>query len=262
MFKYERHRSDKAEYLYHQFDTNLCFQPHLHRSFEFVYVEEGEIEVQIGNCRHILKGGYAALILPGQIHAYHTAEFSRSYLCVFSYDFVYDFYSSIIGKFSPNPIFRLETPYCIALLNTPGINRFRIKEALYSIVGQFLSNCTLQNIENNEINILENAVSFIQEHFCEPVTLKDLSNALGYHYNYLSAYLNEQLGMHFSDFINLYRIDYACELLEQSDLTITQIAYKCGFNTIRSFNRNFKKIRNFSPQDYRKIKRSTESNLL
>ena len=69
MFHYEQHRSDKSEYLYHQFDNNLCFQSHLHRSLEFIYVEEGELEMQINGHRYVLTGGRCALILPGQIQA-------------------------------------------------------------------------------------------------------------------------------------------------------------------------------------------------
>lgn len=258
MFHYERHRSDKAEYLYHQFDTDLSFPPHFHRSLEFVYVEEGEMELQIGGRRHVLRGEgeNAALILPAQLHTYSTTRHSKSYLCVFSGDFVYDFYSGVIGKFAPSPVFRLESPNIIALLNTPSVNRYRIKEALYSIVGQFSSQCALENTGDGEANLLERAVSFVQEHFCEPITLKDLSGALGYHYNYLSAYLGEQLGMNFSSFVNLYRVDYACDLLRQNNLPITQIAYRCGFETIRSFNRNFQKVKKTTPQQFRKSLRT------
>ncbi len=257
MFVYENKWSDN-EGMTNHFNFDLSFPSHLHRSMEFVYVEEGEMEVQIGGHRHTLGAGDCALVLPGQIHSYYTAKASYSYLCIFSCDYVYDFYSNVVGKFSPNPTFRLEDLSCIATLTTPGINRYLIKAMLYSIVGQFSSNCSLLNVEDlNEGNVLEKAIVYVQEHFCEPLSLKELAEALGYHYNYLSAYLNEQLGMHFSAFVNLYRIDYACDLLSHSDLAVTEIATRCGFDTVRSFNRNFLKVQNTTPQEYRRKRAAT-----
>lgn len=254
MFSYERNRSEDTEYLYHQFDTNLNFHLHLHRSFEFIYVEEGFLELEVGGRAFSLGPNCAALILPWQLHTYTTPEFSRSYLCVFSCDFVYDFYTQIRGKEAEDPIFLLEDAGAIAMLSAPGLNRFRVKSVLYSLVGQFLAQCPLVAASHEGAELLERTIGYVQEHFCEPLSLRSLAAALGYHYNYLSAYLNERLGMHFSALVNQYRVDHACELLEQSELSMTEIAERCGFETIRSFNRNFARFRGSSPMAYRKAR--------
>ena len=252
MFIYERKWLER-EGLTNHFNYDLCFPAHLHRSMELVYVEEGEMDVVINERKHTLAAGECALVLPGQVHSYYTAKNSYSYLCIFSCDFVYDFFTSIAGKYSPNPVFRLDDLNCIAILNTPGINRYQIKAMLYTIVGQFSSNCSLLNLEGGEeSNILERVLVYVQDHFNEPLSLKMLAETLGYHYNYLSTYLNDQLGMHFSDLVNQYRIDFACDLLCQSDTTITAIATRCGFDTVRTFNRNFQKVLGTTPHEYRR----------
>ena len=57
--------------------------------------------------------------------------------------------------------------------------------------------------------------------------------------------------MDFASFVNKYRIQFACELLKNSDEDVTQIAMKCGFSTIRNFNRVFKNETGQTPKDYR-----------
>jgi AraC-like DNA-binding protein len=57
----------------------------------------------------------------------------------------------------------------------------------------------------------------------------------------------------YSDFIIELRISYTCQLLKDSNLTITQIAFDAGFNNISYFNRTFKKSKGISPRDYRKM---------
>lgn len=62
--------------------------------------------------------------------------------------------------------------------------------------------------------------------------------------------------MDFASFVNKYRIQFACELLKNSDEDVTQIAMKCGFSTIRNFNRVFKNETGQMPKDYRSANNS------
>ncbi len=91
MIDFENHRSDKIEYIYNQNDINLNFQKHTHRSFEVTFVSDGALECEIEENVFELNAGQAILILPGQIHSYKTRQYSKSYLCVFSNDWVHSF---------------------------------------------------------------------------------------------------------------------------------------------------------------------------
>jgi len=57
--------------------------------------------------------------------------------------------------------------------------------------------------------------------------------------------------VNFKTYVNTLRLASACSLLKESDLTITDIAYKCGFNGIRNFNALFKKHMEKTPSQYR-----------
>ncbi|MDE6659379.1 MAG: AraC family transcriptional regulator, partial [Eubacterium sp.] len=121
---------------------------------------------------------------------------------------------------------------------------------LYNIAGQFINNCKLTNTTDENLELLEQIISYTQRHFSEQVSLKQLAKKLGYHYNYISSYINENLGTNFRTLVNMFRIDYACELLTKKEHTVTEISQKCGYDNVRSFNRSFKCLQNCTPSEY------------
>ncbi len=83
------------------------------------------------------------------------------------------------------------------------------------------------------------------------ITLEELSNRLNYSKAYICSIVKKIYGTTFSSLVNRLRIDDACKLLQDTNMTVSQIATKCGFNNIEYFNRTFKKINQCSPTDYR-----------
>ena len=55
-----------------------------------------------------------------------------------------------------------------------------------------------------------------------------------------------------SDFVNLVRINRACQLLMESDKLITHICYEVGFNNVANFNRRFLEIKGMTPSEFRR----------
>jgi len=56
----------------------------------------------------------------------------------------------------------------------------------------------------------------------------------------------------FVEYLNIVKIGHACRLLGEKDQNVVEIAYQCGYNTLANFNRQFKKIKNMTPSEYRK----------
>lgn len=82
--------------------------------------------------------------------------------------------------------------------------------------------------------------------------VSDIATEIGTNRTYVSAFFNKEAGCTFYDYVNKYRIDYACNLLLNSEENIVQIAEKSGFNCSQSFIRVFSKIKGTSPTKYRK----------
>lgn len=253
MLLYETDHSQKREYVVVHANTNINFQNHLHRSFEFICVRTGSLELRIGVNHYTLQAGQAALIFPCQVHAYHTQDHSTSQLCIFSEDLVPDFSRMIRGMRVQSPVFPVDPEEAAQLMHCCRESPFSLKASLYRIAHLFISHCPLLPADHPEDPaLLERIIDFVQTHFQEKLTLHDLAQALGYHYNYLSGYISQHLGLHFCAFVNLYRADYACELLRQPELSVSAVAQQCGFDTIRSFNRNFLRFQGCTPQAFRR----------
>ena len=92
--------------------------------------------------------------------------------------------------------------------------------------------------------------------FLDPdLTIHYISNSLDIPVRELSVLINHQLGQHFYDFVNAYRIENAMEILKDSsknEVTILEILYAVGFNSKSSFNTAFKKHTENTPTAYRK----------
>ena len=90
--------------------------------------------------------------------------------------------------------------------------------------------------------------------------IEDLAIQVAMPVHVLSAFLNEKLGVTFSDFINKYRLDEfkkRAESKEYEHLTLLGLAFDVGFNSKSSFNRIFKKHTGQTPSKYNSGKRST-----
>lgn len=88
-----------------------------------------------------------------------------------------------------------------------------------------------------------------QQLYLKPdIKINELALQVGTCRTYLSAYLNQELGVSFSDYINRQRIEYAKGLMAQSpDLSIAEVATSSGFASVTSFVRNYKKFLGKAP---------------
>lgn len=85
------------------------------------------------------------------------------------------------------------------------------------------------------------------------LTLKDVAEQLHIHPNYVSQVINEHLNRNFYDFVNEYRVEEFKEKVKKSEhqyITITALAFDCGFNSKSSFNTFFKKVTGITPIKY------------
>lgn len=112
---------------------------------------------------------------------------------------------------------------------------------------------------NNRINEqIEQLKSFMktEEPFLDPsLTIKSLSERIDIPHRDLSILINQELGQHFFDFINVYRIEKAMSILKDPSKkrhTVLEILYEVGFNSKSSFNTAFKKYTGKTPTAFRK----------
>lgn len=101
-------------------------------------------------------------------------------------------------------------------------------------------------------NGIDRVIRYIENFYMQDISLDKLSKISGYDKYYLSKLFHECTNNRLSDYINNCRINATTSMLSENKYTITEIAYKCGFQSIATFNRVFKKIIGVSPSEYNK----------
>lgn len=118
---------------------------------------------------------------------------------------------------------------------------------------RLLSSTQMQSMDSDsqldQINVI---LSRISENLSEPIFAADLARELSMSESAFSRFFRRATGNTFTDFVNHVRISRACQLLMESNLLITHIAYQVGFNNIANFNRRFLDIKGMTPSDYRR----------
>jgi AraC-like DNA-binding protein/mannose-6-phosphate isomerase-like protein (cupin superfamily) len=96
------------------------------------------------------------------------------------------------------------------------------------------------------------AISYMESHYHENLNLEDLANIAYMSPSYFSSMLRLIKGKSYIEFLSAIRMQEAMVLLRGSDLNITEIALRVGYNHISHFNRMFKKHTGVTPRDFRK----------
>ncbi len=248
-------------------EDGLDFLPHLHAQLELLYVEEGEIEITVNGCTHLMKKGGLCVLFPNSVHSYHTPPQERMncIIVILNLALAGDFINTLL-KFHPKDPFinrenlHKDVPYAIDTLceeythvgNQPVCTPI-CKAYIQIIISRLLQQVELvTNTDVNYFDIIFDIINYINENYMQPISLNDMSRALGVGKYHLSRVFSDKINVSFSDYINGIRVSWARNMLLNTNKNITQIAYDCGFQSIRTFNRAFSKVYFISPRDFRK----------
>lgn len=98
---------------------------------------------------------------------------------------------------------------------------------------------------------IANAIAYIESHYQETLSIKDVCKSLLISESYLTKLFKENTNYSFVDFLTNYRMKKACELLKNPDVKIYIIADQVGYRDQRYFSVLFKKIVGLTPKQFR-----------
>lgn len=131
-----------------------------------------------------------------------------------------------------------------------------VEEAIASVEA-FLRNLEAAGIENGAADDkLQRLLAYIDEHYSEPLRLSTLSEHFHFHPSYLSEYFSTHHAEGFSEYLNKTRINKARDMLQDAELTISEIGAKVGYPDHSYFTKVFKKYTGMSPSEYRRMMRN------
>ncbi|WP_421828510.1 AraC family transcriptional regulator [Larkinella sp.] len=110
----------------------------------------------------------------------------------------------------------------------------------------------VQNTHLKSSDHLRKINQYIMQNFQEEISLPEIASVANMALTTFCCFFKEHYRVSFVEYLNTVRIGYACKLISEKDLNIVEAAGESGFNNLANFNRQFKKIKNMTPSEYRK----------
>ena len=247
------HQGDHRLYL--SLRQQLDFPLHLQNAVELVYVTAGEATVILSGSRISLQRGDLLTVFPNQVHGFENSTATAYVMIIPVHPYLAGCRSAVEQQIPEHPVLHralwAEQLFMEALAQWQTANSVLQQGYALTAMGKILSQLPLlpRTAENSEA--LERTLQFINNHYLEPLTRQQISQAVGYNESYLSHIFSDTLGTTLTDYIAGLRISQAAELLREKRYTVTQIAGLTGFSSLRTFNRVFRQFMSLSPTQYR-----------
>lgn len=252
---------------------------HFHPEFEILYVMEGTGTSFVADSIEAFESGDLALIgsnLPhfwrsDEIYMNNTDNLRIKYIVIqFPPDFLKDEIVNypeyrLIGellerashgiRFSPEFVKKISKK----LKKISRINGFEriilLQELLQELAKtneyKLLAGELYQHESHNFTNLrLTKVIQFLNTNYQRKIELEKVAGIANLHPAAFCRFFKEKTGKSLSEYINDLRIGYACRLIIDGQLSVSQISFESGFNNLSNFNRTFKKHTGFTPTNY------------
>ncbi len=238
---------------------SLDFPAHIHEDIELVFTAQGGGMAYCEGTKYTLSDRSFFLAFPNQVHHYTDCKGGDYILLIIKTSALRHVSHSLRGS----PVSALlsfadrDDEHLIDLLNmcleeyTRNGYSAIVDAYLTAFFEKLLTFYEIQETMSSE-NTVSRVLRYCAEHFKDDISVADIAEALQISRSSVSHLFSRRLGISFSDHIHTLRLNDAVHLLKSSRYSITEIADRSGFSTIRTFNRAFRKQYGMSPSDFRK----------
>lgn len=269
----EYHGEDAVRIWYN--DINAGFEPHWHNALEIIVPMENWYDATVDNRSYHVLPGEILIIPSGALHSLRAPQNGNRFIYLFDVSSIAALhgFSQIESIFTP--------PQCISKASHPQIyddayqllmqirneyfgekdfaelTIFSLLLNLFVLIGtnhinslNFFSSMRPSK-QKAYINKFNTVMEYIDANYMSDLSLDAVAAAAGFSKFHFSRLFKQYTGFTFCDYIRHRKIKIAEELLNQSDLSVTEIAMQSGFVSLSTFNRVFRQLKNCSPTEYR-----------
>ena len=235
---------------------------HWHDYFEFEMVVDGEGEHIYNNNRYALQRGCSYLMSYYDFHELYAktdmtvikVQFNELLLEKELNDYIFLSQNRFFCSFDEASAEKIISDFNVLLNEQNERKPFSdlcIKNTVSSIVIELLRNAKTSDTALLP-SLMQKAVGYLHNHFRENISLTKLAEIMFVTPNYMGASFMRWLGVSFSDYLNTLRLRHACNLLLTTNLSVKEIAFASGYNSIEHFDYIFKRKLSTTPLGYRK----------
>lgn len=256
----------------------INYLAHWHSEHELVLVYEGKVGIGINSEYRVLEKGDIVLVSGGDVHYYDSKDKKSTVLVIVFHQELID---SVID-------FPTNKKALITFLDRPTVKDIQLEETvlekmkscmdkiyheiinqqtsyqyfvkaylieLFSLFSRYIPRITI-NSETNSVNsggisLVQKALKYLESNYSHDITLEDAAKYLQISSFYFSRVFSKVTGKTFKNYLSTIRVEKALTLIKSTNKPIIDIAYECGFNSIRTFNRVFKTIKGITPSSVR-----------
>lgn len=262
---------------YHIKNEGRSFQipVHWHDEFEIIYVRSGFLTVSISGESYIGKTGDAFVVSPGNLHLmgsqtgtvdYYTFLFPLKYISFRTDD--------MLDEKLLEPLNSGHLMICPRVNDTAKelceqlIEIYEAKKdeseskittqvrtkiiLLQFILEMWKKGFVIENDTSGRNTVEKEMVSYIQQNFTGKISLREFGEQFHLSEKYISRYFKEHFHITLSQYVTYLRLEHAKQLLQDTDIPVTDVAMQSGYQNVSYFIRSFQKAYAVSPLKYRK----------
>ncbi len=250
---------------------------HMHDEFELIVIIKSHGKLYLGNNVLNFSDGDMFLFAPGLPHCFYNtrgyengSEPAHAFGIFFRKDFLGESFFRKTESIRLNRLIR-KAEYGIRILNPSAelINRMLMlgtkrnleKLSDFILILNELSGKKCLELSNSigeftsglsDSRIVNDIFRYVAENFQERISLAGAASIASMQKSAFCRYFRRKTKKKFSEFVNEIRITHARKLLTETDKSVKEVAYECGYESNSYFNRQFKVSCNMSPFDFRK----------
>jgi beta-xylosidase/AraC-like DNA-binding protein len=241
---------------------------HWHMNIELDYVLEGTLQIQINEHTYYLEKDQLVLINSYDVHSILSDDCVLVSLEIDLSKYDQKLVNETNLRFDCNSatnqnqeLFRSLKSKIAHFIHVNSVedeyNSYLNKSLAYSILHNLVTAFKSEPLEENfikksNISRMEEILKYINQHYQENITLKDLAENFFLTVPYMSKIFKEYIGTTFTEYLESIRLSHAFQILGQKSITIDTVAEQSGFPNTRSFVTSFKRIYGQLPSQYRK----------
>lgn len=246
---------------------------HWHEELELLYPLNGVADITIDNKKYKLPIKQLMVVESCKIHSTYSHTSPCMFLCIhISKKQLQEYFPNIeLYQINCNPnkiedaLFIHYLEICKMLesltrLYMEDATAFRLEaegiilQILARLIRYFSTNTTPQLSTNDILSRkrIRQIISYVEEHFREPISLSDVSESIGLGKEYFCRFFKKNMGISFLNYLNEIRLTHIYQDLVNTDLPIIEIMEANGITNQKVFNRSFKELYGCTPSAVRK----------
>ncbi|WP_044210866.1 AraC family transcriptional regulator [Flammeovirga sp. OC4] len=246
---------------------------HVHPEYELTFILNSVGNRYVGNNISDYQPGELVLLGPNLPHCWkndlESDERAESLVLQWSKEVIaplmgFDEIKSVFNKVERGIIFHQPESIDVEakmnkIIASKGIERYLhfvtlLKEMVKLDQRHYLAGASYAYDESSATNDrIEKVQNFISDHYDRKIKLSEIAHELNMTEQSFSRFFSKAMQRPFFVFLNEYRINRVSRLLLETDMQVAEIGYRCGYESLPFFYQQFKKFKNYSPLEFRKL---------